>query len=203
MHKQIEAECTETKPDSSDSSGRRTLPDGEVGPSYPAGVGNLGFKLALWVHVLSAVAGYGSLVLEGVYVSQTRRARGSEAHAVAQAHYAASGKVAEGFLYIVPIFGILAVLLSDGRFSFAQGWISASFVVYLATLGVLHGVTKPARKASLVLFGELAGVAGRETDVTNIRSQLTRLGKRQALGAMVFNLLTALALFVMVFQPGR
>ena len=155
-------------------------------------------NLWLFLHIGCVIVGYGGVAMDLLYSNQIRRFAGPEAHAVASANWAVSHKVAEWFLYGVPIFGILLAL--DMDISFGSPWLSASFLVYLLSLGVLHGLVNPARRQALVLLGELAGQP--TGDGRAQAAELSRLGRMMSLGQSVFSLLGVIALALMVWQPG-
>ena len=56
-------------------------------------------------------------------------------------------QVAEYFIYAVPVFGILLVLMSDAGghkvYDFSQAWISTSFLLFIVGLGLAHGCCDP------------------------------------------------------------
>jgi len=155
------------------------------------------YEAWLFLHVACVIIGYGGLALDLLYTNQLRRFSGAEAQAVARANWSASHKFAEWFLYGVPVFGILVAL--DADISLGDPWLSASFLVYLLSLGVLHGLVNPARRQALVLLGELAGGRGRQAQA----AELARLGRMMSLGQTLFSLFGLIALALMIWQPGR
>lgn len=155
------------------------------------------YEAWLFLHVACVIVGYGGVALDLLYTNEMRRFSGPEAHAVARANWAASHKFAEWFLYGVPLFGILVAL--DADISLGDPWLSASFLVYLLSLGVLHGLVNPARRQALVLLGELAGGRGRQAQA----AELARLGRMMSLGQTLFSVFGLVALALMVWQPGR
>jgi hypothetical protein len=157
------------------------------------------YEAWLFLHILCVILGYGAVALDLLYTNQIRRFSGAEAHAVAAANWAVSHKFAEWALYGVPVFGLLIAL--DADISLGSPWLSASFLVYLLSLALLHGLVNPARRQALVLLGELAGVrpgSGRPAQAT----ELGRLGRMMSLGQTLFSLLGAIALALMIWQPG-
>lgn len=154
------------------------------------------YEAWLFLHIACVIIGYGGVALDLIYTNQIRRFAGPEAHAVAAANWAASHKFAEWFLYGVPVFGILVAL--DADISLGAPWLSASFLFYLLSLGVLHGLVNPARRQALVLLGELAGRGGSSAQGT----ELARLGRMMSLGQTLFSLLGVIALALMIWQPG-
>jgi len=50
--------------------------------------------------------------------------------------------VSEWLIYAVPVTGLLLVLVSEDRWQFSQAWISLSFLLYIAAVGVMHAGRK-------------------------------------------------------------
>ena len=156
-------------------------------------------RLLTLVHVVCAVIGFGGLALHSLTVARLGRLDGAEAYAVARSDYA-RGRLAEKFLYVLPVAGVGAVWASDGRIGFGEAWLGIAAGVYVVALGVLHGVLGPARRRLLVLLGGLAG-----EPVSNegpLRLELGALGRRLSLGSAALDLLLVAALVLMIWQPG-
>jgi hypothetical protein len=168
-------------------------------------VGSAGYNVFVLLHVICVIVGYGAVAVDSLATGQQRRFSGPEAQAVAQAGYGTSVKLATRVLYGVPIFGIVAVSLSKGDVSMGEAWISAGFGLWLASIAVLHAVVVPGRRRSLVVLGELAGLRA-DDHVTTVPPQareLSRLGRRIALGNWAVQLLGLAAVAVMIWKPGR
>src|SRR5829696_2609782 len=84
------------------------------------------YKFLLVLHLIAVVVGFGSVMLNGVYAARAKRAGGREGVAIAEANTFVSDKVAELFIYAVPILGILLIVTSDEVWKFDQKWISFS-----------------------------------------------------------------------------
>ena len=167
-------------------------------------VGSTGYRLLLLAHVASVIVGYGAVVFDSILGARATRMSGAEAHAVAQAGYRASVHVAQRALYLVPLAGIGVVLTHPNpEVDFSSPWVSAAFVVYVASLGVLHGLVTPARRKALVLLGELAGRPDSDNRRPPEQAQVESLGRRMQLGEALFHLLTVAALVLMIWQPGQ
>ena len=164
---------------------------------------SFGYRTVVLLHVLAVIVGYGSVVLDGVYSAQARRFRGAEAQAVASAHYTAATKFGEGFLYAVPVLGGVAVAASGGAQKGSAAWLWAGLAVFVGTIGVLHGLVKPARRRSLVLFGELTGKQQLGSEQGAELRELARLGQRLSVGSGLINLLLVVGLVIMIFKPGN
>ena len=166
-------------------------------------MGSAGYNIFVLLHLVCVIVGYGAVAVDSLATTQQRRFAGAEAHAVAQAGYGTSAKLATRFLYGVPVFGIVAVALSKGDVSMGEGWVSAGLALWVVSLSVLHAVVIPARRRSLMLLGELAGLrAGGDERPPQLR-QLAGLGRRVSRGNAVVHLIALAALVVMVWKPGR
>ena len=71
------------------------------------------YKIVLVLHILAAILGFGSVMLNGVYASEVRRRPGPEGAAIADANYRVSFGVAMWFIYAVTVLGIALVGMSD------------------------------------------------------------------------------------------
>jgi hypothetical protein len=160
---------------------------------------SLGFRLFLIAHLASVIVGYGAVVFDTLLARRAARFSGPEALAVAQAGYAASVHGAQLALYLVLPTGIGAVLTHPDAVDLATPWVSAAFVVFFAGLGALHGIVGPARRRAMLALGELAG---RGDDGAEAGRALAESGRRLQAGHALFHVLGAVALWLMVFQPG-
>jgi uncharacterized membrane protein len=170
-----------------------------------AAIGDTPYKAVLLLHILSAIIGFGAVFLNALYGRAAERRRGAEGLAIAETNYDVS-QVAQYFIYAVPIFGILLVLMSDDVIKFSEGWISASFVLYLVGLGLSHGVLRPNVKKMQGLMRELAGAgpspasgSGRPPQV----DELEQRGRTVGIVGAVLNLDVVILLYLMIWQPGR
>ena len=77
------------------------------------------FKVFLVLHVFTAIVGLGGVMLNGLYAAQAQKRPGPTGRAVSEANFAVS-MVAEKFIYVIPVFGILLVLTSDGLLQVQQ-----------------------------------------------------------------------------------
>ena len=92
------------------------------------------YKFVLVLHILSAIVGFGAVLLNGIYGQQARARRGPEGLAITQANFLVS-RIAQYFIYAVFVFGVLLVVLSDKAWSFSDNWITAAIVLYV--LGII------------------------------------------------------------------
>ncbi|MBV8951106.1 MAG: DUF2269 family protein [Actinobacteria bacterium] len=169
-----------------------------------AGINSGAYKLVLVLHIMCAIVGFGAVYLNGLYAAQVRAHKGREGLAISEANYAVSS-VAEYLIYAVPILGIILVALSDKVWKFSQGWVSASFVLYIVGIAVSHAVMRPGHKRMNALMRELtsagppvSGAGGAPPQVLEMEA----VGKRMAAGGLFLDVLLVVIVYLMVFKPG-
>ena len=118
------------------------------------------YKVVLVLHLLTAIAGFGGLAVNGFYGALAAKRRGREGAAIGAA--VDSGyKASEWPIYAVPVLGIILVLLSEDIFGFGQLWITLSLLLYIVAIGLMHAVHLPTVRRINALLAELAaGAAG-------------------------------------------
>lgn len=174
-----------------------------------ARVGDTPYRVVLLLHILTAIIGFGAVFLNALYGRAAERRKGVEGLAIAETNYDVS-QMAGYFIYAVPVFGILLLLMSDtgsgnSAYKFSQAWISASFLLYIVGLGLSHGVLRPNVKKMHALMRELvaappaSGAAGgRPPQVDEIEQRARTVGTTSA----VLNLLLVVILYLMIWKPG-
>ena len=95
------------------------------------------YQLLLVLHLVTVIAGFGSILLTGLYGVDGGAAAGAGAAAGRE-----GPSLSEWLVYAVPVTGLLLVLVSEDRWQFSQAWISLSFLLYIAAVGVMHGGRK-------------------------------------------------------------
>jgi uncharacterized membrane protein len=169
-----------------------------------ARVGDTPYRVVLLLHILTAIIGFGAVFLNALYGRAAERRKGAEGLAIAEANYDVS-QVAEYFIYAVPVFGILLLLMSDDVYKFSQAWISISFLLYIVGLGLSHGVLRPNVKKMHALMRDLVAMppatgaaGGRPPQVDEIERRARTVGTTSA----VLNLLLVVILYLMIWRPG-
>ena len=163
------------------------------------------YGIVLLLHILSAIVGFGGVQLNGLYAQEAQQRPGREGVAINQAVWAVS-KVAEVFIYLTFVFGVLLVLLSESDLiSFSDLWISLSILLYLVGIGLSHAILFPSVRKANALAEELSrtegpppGAQGPPAEVV----QLEALGKKIGMTDMVLKLLLVAILFLMIWKPG-
>jgi uncharacterized membrane protein len=162
------------------------------------------YKILLLLHILSVVVGLGAVTLNGLYGNQAKLRRGAEGLAIAEATDFVT-RVATYVIYLIPVFGILLVMASDKAWKFSQTWIGLSFVLYIAALGISHGVMRPTYRRMLELMRELAAgppPAGATGGPPPQVIELEAKGRRMAMGGGALNVLLVLLIALMIWKPG-
>ncbi len=114
------------------------------------------YGIVLLLHILSAIVGFGGVQLNGLYAPAGPAAAGPGGVAINQAVYAVS-KVAEIFIYLIFVFGVLLVLLSENDLiGFGDTWVWLSILLYLIGIGLSHAILFPSVRKANALAEELA-----------------------------------------------
>jgi uncharacterized membrane protein len=168
--------------------------------------GDNSYDLLLLLHILVAIVGFGAVFLNGIYGAQAKARRGSEGLAIVQANFLVSS-IAEYFIYAVFVTGLLLVLISDSVWEFSQTWVWLSIVLYLAGIGISHGVLQPNVKRMISLMEQLAHMgatpAGAAAGAPPPQvMELEERGKRVGLASTALHVILVIILYLMIFKPG-
>jgi uncharacterized membrane protein len=162
------------------------------------------YGLVLLLHILSAIIGFGGVMFNGLYAQQAQQRPGPGGVAINQAVYSVS-KVAEIFIYLVAVFGVILVLLAEEPVGWGDPWIGASILIYVVAMGISHGVLFPAVRKANALAEELAAAGPPPADAPGPPpqvAQLEELGKRIATADIVLKLALVAILYLMIWKPG-
>ncbi|MFM7616789.1 MAG: hypothetical protein ACKO72_04925 [Actinomycetes bacterium] len=163
------------------------------------------YQVVLILHILVAIVGIGTVMLNGLYGAESKKRPGPGGLAIAQANYRVS-MVAENFIYAILVLGIILVWLSDGQWAFSQTWVWLSIVAFVVSLGVSHGVLLPRVRQMNALVEELAAggppPAGAPAGPPPQVAMMEALGKQVGAASGVLHLMTVVLLYLMVFKPG-
>lgn len=164
------------------------------------------YKLVLVLHILTAIVGFGAVLLNGIYGQQARSRKGTEGLAISQANFLVS-KIGMFFIYAVFVFGILLVVLSDKAWSFSDSWIVTAIVLYVLGIGLAHGAAFPnARRMinlqeQLVSMGPPPAGAGASGGPPPQVIELEERGRRAGIVGAALSLDLVLILMLMVWGP--
>jgi uncharacterized membrane protein len=170
------------------------------------GVNSFLYNLFLLLHIVCVIVGFGGVVLNGVYAARAQKLPPAQGLAVMETNTFVSVKVAELFIYAVPVFGLGLVGLSDKVYSFSQLWVWLSLLVYVVALGVSHGALMPRVKRMLRLQHEMLDAApaggapagGPPPQVAEVQG----LGQQIGMISMVLHLSLVVLLVLMIWKPG-
>jgi Predicted integral membrane protein (DUF2269) len=164
-----------------------------------ASVGGGPYRVALLLHILCAIIGLGGVTLNGVYAVASRKAIGHGGLAIVRANAKAT-KIAELFIYAVPVFGFALVGMSDDRWGFDQTWLWLSLIVYATALAISLGALLPTfrKYEALVEQIETSGHA----PTPDGEATLDRLLKKQAGLGGSLHLIIVVLLVLMIWKPG-
>ena len=160
------------------------------------GVTSVLYRIVELLHILAAIVGFGGLIAHGAYNAKAYKGTAADAVAILRST-AGVTNIAMNAIYAVFALGIALIALSDGFHSFGDPWVSASFVVWFAIVGVSHGMVRPA----IGSLTEAASGAASDT-VLSEDAGAVAAAKKLATGEGVVQVLLAVALFLMVFRPG-
>jgi len=150
------------------------------------------YKIVLVLHILAAIVGFGSVMLNGVYGAEVRKRGGAEGAAIADANYRVSFGVAMYVIYTIPVLGLALVGMSDKAWKFSQTWVWLALLLWFVLVGLVHGVHRP----NVRQLDEL--VRNGSTDVAEMERR-ARLAS--TMGAFL-SLIVVVTLVLMVFKPG-
>lgn len=160
------------------------------------------YKLVLLLHILSVIVGLGSVMLNGIYGVQAKNNPGPGGLAILKANHKVSS-VAEKVIYLIPIFGLGLVGMSNKEWQFSQTWVWLALTLYVIALGIAHAVLIPGAKKLISLAEEMSAGGPPKGDGPPPQvAQMQGIGKRMAMGGMTNNLLIVILLYLMIFKPG-
>jgi hypothetical protein len=163
------------------------------------------YKTCLILHILCAIAGFGAVMLNGVYGQQIKirlqSGRVSEALGIYEANFFVT-QIGQYLIYGVFIFGFVTALQGDPFIKFDQTWLWLSMVIYLAAIGLSHGVMTPTVKRMGVLIGEMAAGPPPVGGPPPQAAEMAELGKKIGTIGPILDLSIVVVLFLMVWKPG-
>jgi hypothetical protein len=160
------------------------------------------WKFFLVCHVLVAIVGLGSVMLNGIYAAQAQKRQGPSGRAVSEANEFVSN-IGEKFIYLIPVFGILLVLFSNKGIKFSNTFVWMALLLYFIAIGISHAVMIPGHQKINKLLLEMEQAPPPAGGAPPQVAEVQAIGKRMAPAGMVLNLLIVVILFLMVWQPGK
>ena len=170
------------------------------------GVGTGLYKLLFVLHILSAIVGFGAVMLNGLYGAEAEKRKGVGGLAIGEANFKVSS-IGEWFIYAVPVWGILLILTSDGVWKFSQGWVIMAIIVYLAAIATSHMVMIPSAKKMNALASELVAMGPPPPGVAPAGpppqvAEMEATAKKLKTFGPILDLAVVVMVVLMVFKPG-
>jgi uncharacterized membrane protein len=169
------------------------------------GITSTAYKIVLFLHILCAIVGFGTVFLNGLYGAQAKRRPGPGGLAIQEANLFVS-KIAEYFIYAVFILGIGLVSMSDDAWKFSQTWVWLAMLLYIVGIGVSHGVLFPNAKKMRDLAAEMVAAGPPPADAPPGPppqvAEMERRGKTLGAASTFLHLLLAVILVLMIWKPG-
>jgi hypothetical protein len=171
------------------------------------------YKVLLVLHLIAVVVGIGGVTLGGVYGALSKQRQGPEGLAISEANLHVATRWAEWFIYAIPVFGILLVLVSDDAIEFQDTWIWVSLLLFAAVLGFVHAAHYPNLRrmnglmAELVAMGPPPAAAGPGPGAAPAGPppqvlELEERGRRAGLYGGILHLASVIFIVLMVWKPG-
>ena len=157
------------------------------------------------LHILSAIVGFGAVMLNALYGKKSKEDRGPGGLAIFDANFYVS-HMSDYARYLVFVFGFVLVLGEHGPV-FEDTWVWLSIVLYVVAISVSHGLMNPTLKkmraniAELVAMGPPPAGAAPSGPPPQV-AEVEALGKRVAMTGAFLNTMVVVILYLMVFKPG-
>lgn len=173
-------------------------------PSGTAGV--IAYGVALAVHVVSAVVGFGMLGLSGLYGGWGRHPDTSQARRDLRQYFGRANRAGRA-LWAVPISGGIALWLHDGAGALGQGWVLAATACWaLATVLAVRVIWPGERRIRPLVAGLETGPPGAPPGTAPADAaggELAALCRPIVRAAAWCDGAFVVALALMVLQPGK
>lgn len=159
------------------------------------------FNIILLLHIATAIVGLGGIIAHGALNAKAFASEAKDARVLLRTTQMLTNP-AHFSIYGLFILGIVLIAISgsvDGEEAISMGapWVSASFVVWFAIVGVAHGIVKPTVKSMVESANELP-----DSTVLSSDSGVVAKAKKLALGEGLTQLLVIAGLYLMVWKPG-
>jgi hypothetical protein len=149
---------------------------------------NAAYDIVLLGHVLSALVGLGAVVVAGAYAVALRRS--GAASEVVRRYYRPGVNWGGRVLYLVPVLGVALVAMSDGDWTYADGWITGGLLLWAVVALAAEMVLWPAER-------KIQAQVDDPTSPADLRAECSRV----AITAAVVAVLLVVAAVIMVAKP--
>ena len=136
------------------------------------------------LHVLTVLVALAPVFVHPLLRKQMRAAGGAGHQQLVVAMAANARRLYGPALIVAGLLGIALVEMSEDAISLTEGWVIAAIVIWVAMIGILHGLIRPALKAQ-----------GSDDPSPGI-------DKRLEAGSALLSILFTVQLILMIWQPG-
>ncbi|HUW02533.1 MAG TPA: hypothetical protein VMW08_09305 [Acidimicrobiales bacterium] len=139
------------------------------------------YNIVLLLHILAVIVGFAPAAVHPFIDAQLQETPDARMAFLRRA--AANGhRIYLPAITIAGLLGIVLIIMSDDVIEFSDTWVSGSFVVWIAIMGIVAGMIIPGEKAA----GQ--GDFSKERTVQ--------------IGGQISTLLLIVMLYLMIFKPG-
>lgn len=162
------------------------------------------------LHVVSAVVGFGAVALSGIYGATARHPDRPGSAEEAGRYFRSPGR-AEWLVLLVPFLGAGALASRPSGADFADTWVVAASIIWLAAAALLLGLVRPAERRIRAATHTDRPVNAKRPDADpdpdpdparlSPAPELAGAGRLLMWGAIGSDLLFVVALVFMIGQP--
>lgn len=169
----------------------------------------IAYAVALVLHIVSALVGFGSLALSGVYGGWGRHLKSRQDLEDLRRYFGKKNWAAR-CVWVVPFAGAAAVWLRSGAGALGQIWVFAATGCWAIGIAVAVAVIWPAEAGLQPIVNQVvpppppagtAAASASETASPWRREDLERLCRRLGRGGAVCDVIFTVALVLMIFRP--
>ena len=146
--------------------------------------GTTAYNIVELLHILTVLVALAPVFVHPLLRRQLRAAGGDGHQHLVVAMASNARRLYGPALIVAGLLGIALVEMSEDAISLTEGWVIAAIVIWVAMVGVLHGLIRPALKAQ----GAQGSTPGTE--------------KRLEAGSALLSILFTVQLVLMIWQPG-
>lgn len=157
------------------------------------------YRMVLLVHLLLSIAGFGGVLLNGVYAARAKQRPGPEGLAISEANYSVSA-IAEVLILLVPVSGLALVWASDGMWALSDLWVWLSIALYAVAFVISRAVLMPGHRRINQLLAELVRTPSPSGPPPQV-AEVERIGRTMGMAGGSLHLLLVVIVVLMIWKP--
>lgn len=161
----------------------------------------IAYGVALALHIVSAVVGFGMLALSGLYGAWGDRIETPEGRQDLRQYFGRANRSGRA-LWAVPVAGGIALALHNGVGALGKAWVFAALACWTVAAVLAVAVIWPAERRIRPIVTAFDGAPGAGPSGAS-RSELAALCRPVVRAAACCDCVFVVALALMVLQPGR